>query len=486
MKIEFLDEPELEFGADKHVDIRFGLRNYGPLDFQEPDSPKQINVGIVGTREDIEGVEAWLDKCRSGIPAKESAQPNLFSDFPGFTRSGNLKCTLYTSASLQRDISPREFMRLKNAKSVSLTVEQGVKLFLAEIEGLASKNKNIHVIICAPPTTLLQAMNSEETKATDPATGKMTEQTKTDLPDFHDLLKARAMAFGIPIQVILPSTYDESKRPLQKRRRALRTSQDEATRAWNVHVALYYKAGGVPWRLIRRPEQYAACYVGVSFFQARDKSQLLTSVAQVFNERGEGMAVRGSAAFIDKDDLQIHLTAQNAFLLLDKALRTYEGEHHHMPARVVLHKSSRFSEDEKRGFRQALEANHARSLDLVSIYDSELRLFRLGAYPPLRGTFLRLSDRSSILYTRGSVEFFETYPGMYVPQSLGLRFEDIESAPLSLAAEILALTKMNWNNTQFDGYEPITLAASRKVGRILKYLDHEDEKNIKSRYSFYM
>jgi len=28
---------------------------------------------------------------------------------------------------------------------------------------------------------------------------------------------------------------------------------------------------------------------------------------------------------------------------------------------------------------------------------------------------------------------------------------------------------MNWNNTQFDGFEPITIPAVRQVGKILKH-----------------
>ena len=43
---------------------------------------------------------------------------------------------------------------------------------------------------------------------------------------------------------------------------------------------------------------------------------------------------------------------------------------------------------------------------------------------------------------------------------------------------------MNWNNTQFDESEPITLTASRKVGAILKYLGKKDK--IEARYSYYM
>jgi hypothetical protein len=39
---------------------------------------------------------------------------------------------------------------------------------------------------------------------------------------------------------------------------------------------------------------------------------------------------------------------------------------------------------------------------------------------------------------------------------------------LQVASEILSLSKLNWNNTQFDGGEPITGRAARRVGDILK------------------
>jgi hypothetical protein len=39
-----------------------------------------------------------------------------------------------------------------------------------------------------------------------------------------------------------------------------------------------------------------------------------------------------------------------------------------------------------------------------------------------------------------------------------------------IASEILALTKMNWNSTQFDQATPIPLRAARQVGRVLKYV----------------
>jgi hypothetical protein len=122
--------------------------------------------------------------------------------------------------------------------------------------------------------------------------------------------------------------------------------------------------------------------------------------------------------------------------------------------------------------------------DLIFVSKSHTRLYRMGSYPPLRGTFLRLSSNEAILYTRGSVEFFRTYPGMYVPRPLLLRCQEI-GQPLSfLGEEMLALSKMNWNQTQFDGGEPITIRASRSVGNILKFVPENGV--IAPRYSFYM
>jgi argonaute-like protein implicated in RNA metabolism and viral defense len=82
------------------------------------------------------------------------------------------------------------------------------------------------------------------------------------------------------------------------------------------------------------------------------------------------------------------------------------------------------------------------------------------------------------------VEFFSTYPGMYVPQPLALRHDAGDSAATDLAREVLALTKMNWNNTQFDGRAPITIRPARQVGNILKYVGPDDP--VEPRYANYM
>ena len=136
------------------------------------------------------------------------------------------------------------------------------------------------------------------------------------------------------------------------------------------------------------------------------------------------------------------------------------------------------------GFRAAVEQHNIGTADFLSLSKSFTRLFRYGKYPPLRGTLLSLDEQTHILYTRGSVDFFATYPGKYPPRSLQLRCEQVEQTPKYLAGEILALTKMNWNNTQFDRFDPITIRAARQVGDVLKYLGENE--HYEPYYRFYM
>lgn len=102
----------------------------------------------------------------------------------------------------------------------------------------------------------------------------------------------------------------------------------------------------------------------------------------------------------------------------------------------------------------------------------------------MRGTHMIVSDSHHIVYTRGSVPYYETYPGQYIPNPIEIKLASFDESPNLICDEILALTKMNWNNTQFDRRFPITLECARNVGEILKYLDDEEQMQLK--YSFYM
>jgi hypothetical protein len=151
----------------------------------------------------------------------------------------------------------------------------------------------------------------------------------------------------------------------------------------------------------------------------------------------------------------------------------------------MLHKTSSFTPGELEGFQAAAESERLDQLELIWMPREEsTRLFRMGEQPPLRGTMLSLTDTRHILYTRGAVPFYKTYPGMYVPNALPFRLVDVDSSAERIAAELLALTKMNWNATQLDGRLPITVRTADAIGSILKHLSDNDRPA--PRYAFYM
>ena len=71
---------------------------------------------------------------------------------------------------------------------------------------------------------------------------------------------------------------------------------------------------------------------------------------------------------------------------------------------------------------------------------------------------------------------------MYVPSPLEFVRNDGETPAIELAREILELGKLNFNNTQFDSGDPITVRAARRVGDILKHVPSGKKVNSRFRY----
>lgn len=491
MKLDFIEEPELEFGGlRRHVDIREGLKQFGPLDLSEG-SPRRIRAGIVGTQQTIDGLRRWFDRCRTGVAAKVSRQPNLFPAFPGFGDDSAFRTDFDFDAALCRVLPARE-LRALTQKSHYPALIGGVDLVASEVRAISEDGRPAVVLVALPPELMGLDEDEEDNSEAkspepDPTERKSPEEDElafgTDL-DLRNMLKAEVMRFGQPIQIVLPSTYDSTAKVRSGSADGKGRLQDEATRAWNIHTALYYKANYRPWRITRHSSDLKTCFLGVSFYRSLDKANLMTSMAQVYDERGEGVIVRGKPVQLTKDDPIPHLSSGDAFSLLVHALKEYRREHKHAPARAVLHKSSSYNAAELDGFNRAVEDQELDTADFLVVSQSSARLFREERYPPLRGTMLSLDSRHHLLYTRGSVSYYATYPGMYVPRPLKFQIAQGDESPRKLAEEILALTKLNWNNTQFDGGMPITMRVARDVGKVLKYVGPDGV--VQPKYSFYM
>lgn len=483
MKLRYIEEPSLQFGLGQHICPKSGIFTYNPFDIDQV-RPEKITIGLVGRSESVDNVLQWIESCKVHIDGKQSKtpHPNLFLNFCGFNKNIGFKCEIVYDDTYLRKLNNSDIERIvKKSNSLEVIIREITELYLSEIKFL-SKNKKPDVILCALPENIMKHITTAKDKAAVDDDEVETEKVENDFDEeevsikeqnFRRSLKAKAMQYNVPIQII----RDRVAKPTKE-------MQDAATVAWNFFTALYYKASGTPWALIRKDSAETTCYAGISFFQSRDRSSTQTSIAQIFNELGKGVILRGEEITLKKNDRTPHLSEEQAFNLLKQSLTEYYDAVKIFPKRLVIHKSSNFSDDEIYGFTQAARDLRINQIDLVSLQVSDLRLYRSGNYPPMRGTHFTLSEKHHLLYTRGSVPYFETYPGRYIPRALEIKLAQHDESANIICEEILALTKMNWNNTQFDRQMPITIECARNVGEILKYLEPND--NMQLKYSFYM
>ena len=147
MKASFLQEPELEFGYGKHIDIRFGISNYKPLDCLDQLAPKNIPIGMVGTEKTISEFRSWIEQSAAGIPAKVSDQPNLFPAFPGFGPDSPFESALVFDSRLERQVSTRNLPTSVNRKDYNAFLRELADTYIAEAD--AASEKGALVVVCA-------------------------------------------------------------------------------------------------------------------------------------------------------------------------------------------------------------------------------------------------------------------------------------------------------------------------------------------------
>jgi hypothetical protein len=429
-------------------------------------------VAIIGSGETIDLARRWIERLQGEIIPRTDQFP-LFPLFPGFARVFGSR--LHILEECIEVVTESEIKKVTEITDFGRRLREAASLFTDRLSSLAIREPRPHIAICALPQRIIDRCAGRGGRTLVNMQSKRADQTSIerfiyddysfDLPgasNLRRLIKAKAMPIGIATQLVKPRTLKTD--PENK------GVQDEATRAWNFCVALYYKAEGYPWKLAELTQ--GTCYVGVTFYKELSGENMRTSMAQVFTHTGEGLVLRGGRAVRDIFTKTTHLPYEDALNLMSDAIDLYNVQMHQLPKRLVVHKSSRFWQEEISGFREA--AKDVGTVDLVAIDDRGIRFTReIGQYPPLRGTVVQISSDDHILFTKGYVPLLGTYPGHRVPAPLEI-VEHYGDAPMhTVCKELLSLSKMNWNSADFCVREPITLAYSREVGKILAYVPEE-------------
>jgi hypothetical protein len=497
-----ISEPVLSFGGKHHhVDPKTGLALYGPYNLVGHSSPtlKSIKIGIVGPASMIADAEAWLQASR-GMLTNDGTQPFLYPHFPGMNPSGPFQCDLALGDTWRESIKESAFRLATMKQDFPERVKAVVQLYVKAVEILAGREPRPDIVLCCIPQEVIESCtvqkkrpkisrlkgtgqrsgNRNQMGLFDASSGLGIEGEEWGHQNLRRGLKAEAMQFGMPTQLVWPRTLKLTTDSAGPNR-----TQDIATRAWNFFTALYHKAGGAPWRLAEL--EPGVCFVGISFYQEimGDSPRMRTSMAQAFTAAGDGYVLRGHTFEWDEKERgrSPHLDKRLAASLLREVIELYRKQNREsLPTRIVVHKSSRFWDEEIAGLEEACELVPRH--DFVALGSRGLQFYRTGDYPPLRGTYVKFSDSDLLLYTSGYVPFLRTYAGARVPQPLEI-LEHFGDSPWDVVLrEVLALTKMNWNTADFGGSDPITLAFSRKVGQVLAELPPGAK--VRPEYRFYM
>ncbi len=291
--------------------------------------------------------------------------------------------------------------------------------------------------------------------------------------DLHDHIKAATAMRRMPVQLV--------------RENSALSYPDRASVMWRIGLALYAKAGGIPWKLADTDEETA--YIGISYAvrpPESDRPRFVTCCSQVFDSQGSGLE------FVAYDAHEVQVQRDNPFLsrtemfrVMTRSMDLYRRRHAgSSPRRVMVHKTTEFKAAEVDGCMEALHL--CETVDLIQVVeDVPWRGIRIerdarhpakgnpAAYPVGRGTVIGLGPREALLWTHGDVtginprgSYFQG--GRSTPRPLRL-IRHAGHGPWDDTARVtLALSKMDWNNDALYDPLPVTMGYAKVLAGVVK------------------
>ncbi len=474
-----LTEPPIEFrygqvSADPHD----GLSLFGPYDADFPSHPRNISYGLVGAPQGIEAFGLWAHRIQAAVFPEKN--PRLWPLFPGFEAA--FACAWPEQAVRTVSLDTEKLHAAANDKDQHKRASGVVELYLNAMEHMHRRDEPVDVVVCVVPDLVWQNCRPQSRVAA--GTGYAIprdirlerESGQSDIfdaynpgiysysVDFRRQIKARAMVHSVPIQIVRESTLRLGP-PTSVGERRLTTLSD---RAWNLGVALYYKAGGKPWRLSVARE--GVCYIGIAYRRKdpTSASRAACCAAQMFLDSGDGIVFMGEyGPWYSPNDRQFHIDPGAASRLLRGVLKTYNDLEGKPLKEVFLHCRSGIDGREFQGFQDACPPGVKLTGIRVRLERNGPKLFREGTLPVIRGTFWKSHAQSGYLWASGFKQRLGTYDGWEIPAPLRIDIQHGNADIEVVAGDILALTKLNYNACRLGESEPVTIGFSDAVGEIL-------------------
>jgi len=507
-----LPEPRLEFAHQQELEYpRDGLFLFGPVDARKAFSTTRY--GVIGTPEGIDRFRRWSQTITRYIPIPppgprtRPVQPHHVP-FPGFKEAFHSDWPSEPIATIS-DISLSEICEKLYIENRHEAIKGCVDLFVSRLvkeENRIEASPDFWFVVIPEIVYELGRPESkvprdERIKGEVVISQKKAHELKiqptlfgdddadVDVYDyathFRRQLKARLLKDRIVTQIVRETTLtpgDFTKPSGMPSRRV----DDPATIAWKLGTGAYYKGGGKPWQLANvRP---GVCYVGLVYKRSdlTADERHACCAAQMFLTDGEGVVFRGALGpWFHADTKQFHLDADAAEDLTKMVVKEYSDRHDNTPpSELFIHATSSFTEDEWKGFAAGVGAStRIVGVQISDAYD-DIKLFRTGDYPAIRGTALILGSNSAFLWTSGYVPRLDTYMGPETPNPLFVRVQHGECPLETVLSDILGLTKINFNSCLFNDRLPVTIKIANAVGDVLIAAPIDSERRLP--FKFYI
>ena len=447
----WLPEPKLAFSPEGHSQQARhplkGLLDNGP--YSAGMVPDPIRIATISPGRESEALYEFMRRLRRKWQPKE--RPDYLPEWPGFReifgldiRAAPPSCRLQLPDQVDADVQTSGTPHVALADHI-----------IRAIHALSARRSEFDLLFIYVPERWQPGF-----------VGSANEDF-----DLHDHIKAFTAAVGIPVQLV-------------REGRAV-SYECQASVMWRIGLAIYAKAGGVPWKLAEADPETA--YIGISYSVRGAESGLprfVTCCSQVFDSDGAGLEfVAYDAREVDVQRDNPFLSQNEMFRVMTRSMDLYRRRHAgRSPRRVMVHKSTEFKREERDGCMEALRV--CEDVDLVQVVEhvdwrgvriDERRGDAKGSaalFPVPRGTVLAIGEREALLWnhgdTRGVTARSYFQGSRSTPRPLRLVRYAGHGPWEETARAILGLSKMNWNNDALYDQLPVTMGYAKVLSRVVK------------------
>ena len=440
-----------------------GIAKYGPIDFSYADeniARHPIRLAILTPKSNLNEIIAHLNK----LTVRHASNNNEFlTNYEGF--SSIYKRELQVPSVQDKNlIVSYDYEKIKN-----YTTEEFLKFIKNQIDLFSTKRSDFDVLILYVPQILKN----------------YREDIRYDADyNLHDAIKLYATDKGVRIQIVEERSLNAS---------------DECKLMWALSTSIYAKASGVLWHPEILNDETA--FIGISYAQSKNNGTCI-GCSQLFDSSGTGMRL-----VLQKINDPLFFTKNSPYMKREEARRALSclREEYNKSARtgvlnrVVIHKTTPFTQEEKIGITQAFSG--VNDIEMLQIQEltpwRAIRMIMQNSqkvaynFAIKRGTVIQLSNDIFLLWTHGCVmhdelaginrNYYKNKRG--IPKPLLIKRFYGKANGDTIVKEIMMLTKMNWNSGDNLYKElPVTLDFAKILSRMAKQKEALYDKPYDFRY----